>query len=114
MNDGFQVQAQLTRCSSLVDGGVTVGFHTKELNTSEKAQVMDFHNKAGWLLFKPNEVTAEDIPKQDAEYETKTPGQRLRSTIFVWWKQLGGEGDFEDFYRNTMEKFIEHIKQKLD
>lgn len=111
---GFQVPAQMTRCSSLVDGGVTVGFHTKELTTQEKAEVMDFHNKSGWLMFKPNEVKEEDIPKQDAEYETKTPSQRLRGVLFVLWQQQSDEQEFEVFYRKMMEKIINSVKQRLE
>lgn len=114
MPKGFQVQAQMTRCAALADGGVTVGFHTKELNTTEKAEVMDFHNQAGWLLFKPSEIPEEDIPKVEAEYEVKTPSQRLRGVMFVWWKQQGGLGEFEEFYRAQMERYIEHIKNKLN
>ena len=38
----------------------------------------------------------------------------MRAVMFVWWKQLGSNGDFEQFYRTKMEKMIEIVKGKLD
>lgn len=115
---GFTVEAILTRAASLADGGLTVGFHTKELNADEKAKIMDFHNKNGWLLFSPNKLKDEDIPKADAEYETKTPSQRLRAVLYILWQQNDGRIDddridFEQFYRDRMEKLINQVKDKL-
>jgi hypothetical protein len=109
----FTVPAILTRCSSMVDGGVSLGFHTKELTSEEKVKIMEFHNQAGYLLFKENEIMDADIPVADAEIESKTPSQRLRGAMFVWWKQMGEKGDFEEFYRSKMNHIIEQVKGKL-
>lgn len=113
---GFTVEAILTKCNSMSDGGLSLGFHTKELDASEKISVMEFHNNAGWLLFQPNEIDLKDLPTQDAELETKSPSQRLRAVMFVWWKQSADSSgtDFEDFYRKKMESIIDQIKGKLD
>lgn len=43
----------------------------------------------------------------------KSPSQRLRASIYVWWEQTKQTDDFEVFYRSTMEKFINHIQNKL-
>lgn len=111
---GFKVEAHMTRASSLSDKGMSLGFHTKELDSVEKALIMDFHNETGWLLFSPNEVQDSDIPQGVAEKDAKTPSQRLRAVLFVYWKQLGEKEDFEEFYRVKMEQLINHIKNKLE
>jgi len=110
----IQVPAILTRISFLKDGGVSLGFSTNELSDEEKVLLSKYYQKFGWLLFRENELTAEDIPTEDADFEGKTPSKRLRAVLFVYWKQKGKEGDFEDFYRVKMNEFIEHIKTKLD
>jgi cobalamin biosynthesis Co2+ chelatase CbiK len=113
-NKTFMVPAQMTRCSSLRDGGLNVGFHTKEITPKEKAEIMEFDNQIGFLVFAENEVEEEDIPKDDAEFEQKTPSQRLRATLFVYWKQLGEPGNFQSFYVDQVEKVINVIKSKLE
>lgn len=113
MNKGFTVEAVLTRVASMVDGGLSLGLQTKELNATEKAEIMDYHNKAGWLLFKENSIEDEDIPKSDAEVDLKTPSQRLRAVLYVYCQQQGIP-DFDSFYRAEMEKIINGYKNKLE
>lgn len=111
---GFTVSSQLTKASPLADGGMSVGFHTKELTAEEKLNIMNHFQRPGWLLFSEDELTPADVPAQSSEYEGYTPSQRLRAVLFVLWKQLGGKGNFDDFYREKMEAFINLIKNKLD
>jgi hypothetical protein len=68
----------------------------------------------GWLLFGQNEFTLEDLPKEQAEDKDKTPSKRLRSVLFILWKQKGSVGDFEVYYREQVEKIITKIKSMLD
>jgi len=43
----------------------------------------------------------------------KSPGQRLRNVLFVWWEQSGRQNDdFEIWYRMKMNKLIEDIKRE--
>ncbi len=110
----FQAPAILTSISYSKDGGVRIGFTTNELSDADKLIVSKFHQKFGFILFKSNEFTTEDVPKEDAEDKTKTPSKRLRATLFILWKQNGEKGDFETYYRIQVEKIIEHLKAKLD
>lgn len=110
---GFTVEAQLTGCRPLADRGMSINFHTKELDSTEKALIIDHLLQYGWMLFKENELKDEDIPKNDAEFDTKTPSQRLRGVIFKFWEQEGKNGDFDMYYRGVIEKFINLVKTKL-
>lgn len=114
MKNGFETPAQLMGIRSMVDGGMGVTFHTNELTAEEKAAIMGFHMKAGWLLFSPNPIAETDIPKIQAEKGAKTPSQRLRAVLFILWKQSGSLDDFERFYQQYMESFTNQIKMKLD
>jgi hypothetical protein len=44
--------------------------------------------------------------------DVKTPAQRLRAVIFVHWKSIENQTDFESFYRMQMEKVITGYKSK--
>ncbi len=114
MDKKFQAPAILTSLSYTKDGGVRLSFTTNELNDEDKLIVAHFFQKFGFLLFKSNEFTLEDMPKEDAEDKTKTPSKRLRAVLFLMWKQTGEKGDFETYYRTQVEKVIEHLKAKLD
>ena len=68
----------------------------------------------GWLLFSENTIEKEEIPEDDAEVDTKTPAQRLRSVLFVRWKQLGEPETFRIYYDKAVEHFINSVKEKLE
>ena len=70
----------------------------------------------GWLIFKESQIIPEDIPDYDPATfdQIKSPSQRLRAVLFVYWKEVkGGQGDFESFYRAQVERIIEQYKDKL-
>lgn len=106
--------AYLTGFSSKSDGSASVRFSTQELTSDQFAELSKNLNGYGFLLFKENAITLEDMPTEDVEDKSKTPSKRLRASLFVLWKQKGEMGDFESYYRLMVEKFIERIKAQLD
>ena len=110
----FQAPAILTSVSYNKDGGIRLGFTTNELSDVDKVLVAQFYQKFGFVLFKSNEFTTSDIPKEEADEPSKTPSKRLRATLFVLWKQQGQVGDFDAYYRSEVEKIIARIKTQLD
>lgn len=114
MKDRIQVPAIFTGFSTRADGGATMRFATNELKADDFGMLAKMHNEFGYVMFKPNEYTDEDIPKGDATDERKSPSQRLRGVLFVWWEQLGKPGEFEGFYRMQIDKIIMSVKDKLD
>ncbi len=110
----FQAPAILTSVSYTKDGGLRLGFTTNELNYEDKLTAAKFYQSFGYVLFKENQFTDEEIPATDATDESKSPAQRLRATLFVLWKQRGSKGEFEVFYRANMELAIERVKKLLD
>lgn len=110
----FQAPAILTRIAYMKDGGLSLGFATNELSDEDKIVASKFHQRFGYVLFKENEFTDGDIPDADASDESKSPSQRLRAVLFIYWKQKSAGGDFDSFYRKEMEKFINHVKEAID
>lgn len=110
----FQVEAILEGVTPLKDGGVSLRFHTNEITKPQKVELMDYYQTFGWLLFSANEYQDTDVPKDLANRDGgKSPSQRLRAVLFVYWKQLGAKGGFEPFYNQKVEQFIDRIKENL-
>ena len=101
------------------DKSVKMSFETRELSPEETMILMAMEGEEGWLLFSTNreEIKEEEIPQEKAEVDEKTPSERLRAVMFVWYKQESDKGryigTFENFRRNKIEIFIEGIKKKL-
>jgi hypothetical protein len=97
------------------DRGLRLGFVTQEMSLPEQMEAMQMHDNYGYLLFNANPISESDIPKECAEDKSKTPSKRLRSVLYLLWKQTATpDSDFEIFYRDKMEKLIDQIKGRLD
>lgn len=108
------VPAEVVDIRPKVDRSWKLSFNTRELTGDEVAILADNFQGEGWLVFKPNgEIAAQDIPKGNADSGVKTQSQRLRDIIFIDWKQHGESGNFENYYRNYLEKLIEFAKSRL-
>lgn len=99
------------------DGSASVSFDTRELTAEEIFTIMSLRHAEGWLCFAPNENELE-VPEEKAKVEEKSPSQRLRNVMYVWYKQETDNGRyvglFETFKAEKMEKFIQAVKNKLD
>lgn len=110
----FQVEAILEGVTPRKDGGVSLRFVTNEVTKDDKVMLMEFYQSFGWLMFKANEFQESEIPTEQAKHDVGTsPSKRLKSVLFVYWKQQGENGDFDVFYKQKMEQFIEAVKNNL-
>lgn len=110
----IQIPAILTGFSTRVDGGASIRFATNELSDTDVLELKRHQGKFGYVLFKENEFSAQDIPKEDAEDKDKTPSKRLRASLYVLHQQLGSPKPFDQFYKEQMDVIIERIKAHLD
>jgi hypothetical protein len=107
--------AQIGTISTRVDGGIGFRISTGEIPVENLAQFMSLKQQNVEVTIKPLDMEEGDEPIEvKSEAEQKTPSSRLRSILFVHWKQLGKPGEFSSFYLATMEKYIEHVRSKLD
>lgn len=110
----ISTQLIISSIRSKVDGSLGITASTPELNTEEKVAFMELQNQPLEALLKPTDSTPTDIKQIKGEVEGKTPSQRLYNTIFVYWKQKGGKGNFENFYHKQMELIINRVKNNLE
>jgi hypothetical protein len=111
--------AQIGSISTRVDGGIGFRISTGEIPVENLATFLapflSLKQKNVEVTIKPLDMEDGDEPVEiKSEAEQKTPSTRLRSILFVHWKQLGSPGEFSTYYTAAMEKFIEHVRSKLD
>jgi len=98
------------------DKSVKLSFETRELITEETLSLLSLEGSEGWLCFAPNQEEIK-VPDTYAEIDEKSPSERLRNVLFVWYKQETEAGRyigiFENFRKERMEKIIEGVKSKL-
>lgn len=94
------------------------------LTPAQLAELFALHEKVGYFfLFEdPSrmQVDASKLPAIQLEEGEKSPSQRLRATMYVFWDQnvRGRKADaystdFELFYKREMEKIIDQVKERL-
>lgn len=103
----------LNSASTRADGSIGLRLSTPELKSDEKAAFFDLQGQQLKMLLQPESLEPAELKDVKGEFDGKTPGQRLRATIFVLWKQRGEIGEYDDFYKKQMEKLIDFIKSKL-
>jgi len=108
----IKIPAYLRGFSSRADGSAGVRFVTQELTPDDWPHLQESLGDFGWLIFTSEKQVS--IPKEMPTDNKKTAGQRLRATLFVYFAQLGSEGDFEVFYNKKMEELIDKVKARLD
>lgn len=110
-----QIPAQILDFKPKADRSWRLTFGTRELSGEDVKVLADNFQGEGWLVFNPNgEVSPEEVPTDLADAGVKSPAQRLRAVIYLLWKQRGSKGDFESYYRTSIEKLVEHVGAQLD
>lgn len=116
----IKLPAQLNPVSRRKDKSVKLSFETRELTSPEVMTLLSLEGSEGWLIYAPNEsdIDEGDVPDEKVELDTKTPSQRLKSVLYVLYKQETKSGKyvglFPNFYQEHMEKLIEFTKKKIE
>jgi len=116
MRDPVKVTASLEQASTRKDGSVKLIFGTPELDSEKMAALFDLKNEYGWLVFAASGTPQVEIPEAPApEFKNdKSASQRLRSVLFIEWKQMQTKIDFDTYYKRRMEGFIDSVKEHLE
>lgn len=109
--------AQINPPTLRKDGSAKLTFDTRELTAEEIFTIMSLRHTEGWLCFSPNNDDL-DVPEEKAQVDgEKSPSERLRAVLYVWYKQETDAGRFvglfDTFKKEKMEKIIEGVKSKL-
>lgn len=105
------------------DRSVSVSFVTQELTPDKAGKLFELQNQAGYIAIKAETFLDEETKALEAikadvsEFGGKTPSQRLRNVLYVYFEQLREQGivtnDFDLFYKKQMDVLIEQYKTKL-
>ncbi|MFA5307453.1 MAG: hypothetical protein WC365_08450 [Candidatus Babeliales bacterium] len=93
-------------------------FNSSEIPSEQAAILLPLLHTTGYLAFKIGnftDVEIDDIPEPKPEFsKQKSPSERLRNVLFVYFTQQGGlKENFEPWRIGEMEKMINGWKEKL-
>ena len=85
------------KISTLADGSLRVHIGTPELSNETMVNLFQLNRKTGYVLLSPYPVNedqknavekaAEKVEHESTEFGNKTPSQRLRSVLYVYWEK---------------------------
>jgi hypothetical protein len=103
------------------DGSVKIVMGTYELNTKSAVKLFDLRKTEALMYLSSENISQEELDALDGfklsseKNDGKTPSQRLRSVLYVYWKQhKQNDIEFDIFYLRYMNRLIDRIKDKLD
>lgn len=114
------MSAQILKVESKVDRTLNLKVNTQELAADEAGKLYDLSGKQIWLAIAETVITKEDlhIPEMVDELDSKSPSQRLRDRLYVYWKDGFDKKKititFDPWYRKTLEKLGDLYLEKLD
>lgn len=108
----IQHQGYITSLVAKKDRSIGYRVETPELSCEERALFFELQNENLTITLKPSDVPSKEY--KVSETNDKTPSQRMRSVLYVWWKTKQDKNDFETFYKNKMGEIIEKIKSKIE
>ncbi len=117
----LQIPAMITGDRSLLNGARKLIIETQEgINIEHLKTLLDMEGKLGWFSFAMRKIQPTDIidlpPLDEAKLDIKkSPSQRLRNIIYVYFEKQGGKKEmFDLYYVKEIEKIINSYKAKLE
>ena len=121
-------QGCLDNVRTMADRSLKVVLRTQELSPDTVGRLYSMQHEHGYVMLSTSPVSTEMVQLveeagQEAEFETKTPSQRLRNTLYRVWEterpteiSPSGQPDyvpFDLFYRREMETLISRQKERI-
>ena len=120
----LQVPAVISKITTMGSGSIRLQVDTQEdVSPVAQVKIFTYYNKLGVFAFSKSNIDKDELIIPDynpVEKESKTPSQRQRNVIYLLWKQggkrdlYGQECDSDTYYKQYMDKIINHLKEKLD
>lgn len=120
----FQVPGEITKITTMRNKALRLQVDTQEnVTSSQFEKLMEVYEKFGWFTLvvrkddkkiKPEDI--KDLPELDInQFDIKkSPCQRLRNTMFVYFTKQGGKkNEFDSWYVKEMERKIDQYKERI-
>ena len=130
MKNSVVFEGGIDKVSTLADGSLRIYIGTPELSNETMVNVFSLIKRPGYVLISTNRLNQNQVDAVEkatisAEFNEKTPSQRLRAVVFKLWektqpKQINGDSgemeyvEFDLFYKRKMNEIINHLKTKLN
>lgn len=101
------------------DGSVKLEFVTNlEISTDEYMVMDTYRQSIGWLLFRENEFSIEDVPQEDVDAEVgKSQATQVRDALWVLYRSRGldinDKEEWNRFYRKNMQQVKARILDEV-
>lgn len=105
-------QATISSIIAKVDGSVGYRINTPELNNEQKSAIFDMQNQNVEVLISP--IGAKEVIKVKTDLNQKSQSSRIRATLYRVWERDSEGKDFETYYQEKTEKYIDYLKGKLE
>jgi hypothetical protein len=111
----IKTPAVITSIRSKVDKSLGLSIETPELSNAEKVEFMNLQGINISLTITPTDTNEQETIEVTSEAEPKSRSQKLRSVLYVLFKQKYAEKypTFTDFYNSKMDTWIDNIKETL-
>ena len=101
-------------CTGKVDGSLSFRATTPELTSVEKVAFMDWAGKNLRVIFEPMDYATDGKIEIKNPLSGKSPSERLRGVLFVFFRQKQITGTYDEFYIKQMETIIQTYKDQLE
>lgn len=114
MLKAIHTELQIKTVSIKKDDSISFTAATPELTDAELAAFRQLGKVTVNALLEPQTDSGGVLEIKEKIDDGKSPSQRLRAILYVYFEQKGRPGDdFEVFYRMQIEKIIGKIKEQL-
>lgn len=96
------------------DRSLGLSVTTPELTTPEKAMFLELQGINVKIQITPLDEKEIENHEVAADLDQKSQSQRIRSVLFILWKQDPRGMEFQDYYKMQTEKYIEWLKGKIE
>lgn len=115
MSQKVSFPAIVQSIATLKDGSIKVTMETPELSGDEMAKLFELRKAQGWCLFAENQLEDKDIPQEQAETGEKSPSQRLRGRLFVYYmEKYADKRGFQRWYEGVLDQIGESYLERLE
>lgn len=111
------LQAAITKVTTMRDRTIRLQVDVQEIHPDHMAELFALNDKLGHFFFAEQAIREipKDLPEVVLEKNEKSPATRLRNVLYLLHKQSGGaDHDFDAYYRKSVERVIETVKEKLN
>lgn len=111
----LQFSCQVDSAKANHDRTLCLKIETQELSSDDTARIFSLFQKQIWIALAETPLTEQDlnIPEVIDPLEKKSPSERLRSRMYVYWKESKISDNFDGWYKNSLEKMGDKYLEKL-